>query len=295
VVGHVESEVLWLTKICYYLFFDDQAITETQRQLDSSKAALDAAQAVVAAREADRVASEANLKKAKLEVETAKAEVNVSEADERKEAVMLTYTKVTAPYDGIVTVRNVNSGDYVQAVSGDKSTPNPSAMFVVASTDLVRVYVDVPEMYARYVQKGTKAVICAESLSGLQIPATVTRTSWAIRERTRTLRTEIDLSRKEYSALRPGMYVSAKVLIQRPNVYALPPETLTVLGNQKYCFLLRSGKAVKTPVEAGISNGTWCEVDTMKIDDSWRKVAGDEDVILGDLSRLTDGQEVPAE
>ena len=205
---------------------------------------------------------------------------------------MLAYTKVTAPYDGVVTVRNANTGDYVQAVTGDKSTPNPSAIFVVARIDVVRVFVDVPEAYARYVQKGTKAVVRAEALSGLQIPATVTRTSWAIREKTRTLRAEIDLSMKDYDGLRPGMYVNTKVLVQRSNVYALPQQTLMVSGNQTYCYLLCRTKAVKTPVQAGISDGTWVEVDQMKIDDPWRKVTGDEDVILADLSELTDGQTV---
>ena len=135
-------------------------------------------------------------------------------------------------------------------------------------------------------------MVRAEALSGLQIPATVTRTSWAIREKTRTLRAEIDLSVKEYDGLRPGMYVYAKVLVQRPNVYALPQQTLLVSGNQTYCYLLRSGKAVKTPVQAGVSDGTWVEVDQMKIGDRWRKVTGGEEVILGDLSELTDGQTV---
>ena len=131
--------------------------------------------------------SEANLGKAKIDVETQKAEVKVSEADERKAAAMLAYTQITAPYDGVVTVRNANTGDYVQAVTGDKSSQNPSAIFVVARTDIVRIFLDVPEAYARYVQKGTEAVVRAEALSGLQIPAKVTRTSWAIREKTRTL------------------------------------------------------------------------------------------------------------
>ena len=89
----------------------------------------------------------------------------MAEADERKAAAMLAYTKVTAPYDGVVTVRNANTGDYVQAVTGDKSTANPSAIFVVARIDLVRIFVDVPEAYARYVQKGTKAVVRAEALA----------------------------------------------------------------------------------------------------------------------------------
>jgi HlyD family secretion protein len=287
-----ESEVKRLAQMVQEKVVDKQVLTETQKQLDSSKAARNAAQAAVAAREADRATSEANLGKAKIDVETQKAEVQVSEADERKAAAMLAYTKVTAPYDGVVTVRNANTGDYVQAVSGDRSTPNPSAIFVVARNDLVRVFVDVPEAYAHYVQKGTKAVVRAEALSGLQIPTTVARTSWAIREKTRTLRAEIDLSIKEYDGLRPGMYVNTKVLVQRSNVHALPQQTLLVSGNQTYCYLLRSTKAVKTPVQAGINDGTWVEVDKMKVDDLWRKVTGDEDVIMADLSELTDGQTV---
>jgi hypothetical protein len=86
------------------------------------------------------------------------------------------------------------------------------------------------------------------------------------------------------------MYVYAKLLIQRPDVYALPQQALVVLGNQTYCYLLKDGKAVKTAILAGVSDGTWVEVDRMKIDDEWVKVAGEESVILGDLNELTDGE-----
>lgn len=294
-VARWESEVKRLTQIVEERVLDQQVLAETQKQVDSSKAARDAAQAAVAARDADRATSEAQLEKAKIDVETAKAKVKVAEADERMAAALLAYTSVTAPYDGVVTVRNANTGDYVQAATGDKSAPNPSAMFVVARTDLLRLFVDVPEQYARYVQKGTKVVVRAEALCGLEIPAAVARTSWAIRERTRTLRTEVDLSAKDYDCLRPGMYVRAKVLVQRPKVYTLPDlarQVLIVSGNQTYCYLLNNGKAVKTAVLAGVSDGTWVEVDQMKIDDAWVKIAGNEQVIVGDLTELTDGQTV---
>ncbi len=292
-----ESEVRRLTEMVQEHVVDRQVLAETQKQYDASLSARDAAKAAVAARQADQVSSEANLGKAKIDVKTAEAKVRVAEADERKAAAMLAYTKVTAPYDAVVTVRNANTGDYVQAVSGDKSAPNPSAIFVVARIDLLRIFVDVPEAYARYVQQGTKAVVRPEALSGLQIPATVARTSWAIREKTRTLRAEINLSMDEYDGLRPGMYVKVKVLVQRSKVYALPaqtapPQALMVSGNQTYCFLLKDGKAVKTAVLPGVSDGTWVEVTKMKINDPWVKVTGDEQVIVADLSELTDGQTV---
>ena len=88
------------------------------------------------------------------------------------------------------------------------------------------------------------------------------------------------------------MYVYASVFIKRSNVHALPQEAMAVSGNQTYCYLLKDSKAVKTPVEAGVSDGTWTEVDKMKIGDSWVKVNGDEPVIMGDLSELVNGQTV---
>lgn len=287
-----ESEVQRLTKMVEERVMDRQVLEETQKQLDSSKSARDAAHAVVAAREAAKVSSEADLGKAKIDVETQRAEVKVSEADERRTAAMLAYTKVTAPYDGIVTVRNANTGDYVQAATGDKSVSGASAMFVIARDDMVRIFVDVPEAYARYVREGTKANVRAEALSGLEIKAAVTRTSWSLSEKTRTLRAEIDLLAKDYDGLRPGMYVYTKVLIQRSGVRVLPQDALVVSGNQTYCYLLQNGKAVKTPVVRGLRDGTWVEVTKMKIDDPWVKVTGGEEVIMGDLSELTDGQTV---
>jgi RND family efflux transporter MFP subunit len=199
---------------------------------------------------------------------------------------------VTAPYDGVITVRNANTGDYVLAATGDRSATNLSAIFVVARTDILRIFVDVPERYSGDVKKGTKAVVRAKALSGLEIPATVTRTSWAIRQNTRTLWTEIDLTVKQYDGLRPGMYVYTKVLVERSHVFALPQQALTVSGNQTYCYLLRSNKAVKTSAETGISDGTWTEVTKMQIGKTWRDVTGNEEVIVGDLDELTDGQTV---
>ena len=88
------------------------------------------------------------------------------------------------------------------------------------------------------------------------------------------------------------MYVNTKVIIQRSAVPMLPQDALVVSGNQTYCYLLQNGKAVKTPVVRGLRDGDWVEVTKMKIDDPWVKVTGGENVIMGDLDELTDGQTV---
>jgi HlyD family secretion protein len=293
-----ESELKRLTQMVQERVVDRQVLDESLKQRDSAKSARDAAEAGVAAREAERVSAEADVAKAKIDVEVARSKVLVSEADARQTAAMQSYTKVTAPYDAVVTVRNANTGDFVQAASGDKSAAKGAPIFVVARTDLFRLFVEVPEAFARYVQVGTKAMVRAEALNGLEIPATVTRTSWSLEVKSRTLRTEIDLPAKDCDGLRPGMYVYGKVVIEQPQVRVLPQETLIVLGNQTYCYLLEEGKAVKTSVQRGISEGAWAQVLKKKVGDSWTDFTGDEAVIAGDLSELADGEAVavaPAE
>jgi RND family efflux transporter MFP subunit len=288
-----ESEVQRLTKMVEQRVVDREVLDETQKQLSSSRSARDAALAAVAARDAARASAEADVGKAKIDVETAKAQVKVAEAEERRTAAMLAYTKVTAPYDGVITVRNANTGDYVQAATGDKSTSGGSPMFVIARDDLVRIFVDVPEDKARYVREGTRANVRVDALSGLEIKAAVTRTSWSVVGlKTHTMLAEIDLPTKDIGGLRPGMYVYTKVIIQRSGVPMLPQDALVVSGNQTYCFLLQDDKAVKTAVVRGLRDGAWVEVTKMKIDDPWVKVTGYENVIVGDLDELTNGQTV---
>jgi hypothetical protein len=114
-------------------------------------------------------------------------------------------------------------------------------------------------------------------------------------ERTRTLLAEIDLATKDIDGLRPGMYVTTKVIVERQNVAVLPQAALLVLGNQTYCYLLQDGKAVKTSIVPGLKDATSVEVAKLKIGDQWVKVSGDEEVILGNLDELTDGQAVKVE
>ncbi|MGA2502192.1 MAG: efflux RND transporter periplasmic adaptor subunit, partial [Tepidisphaeraceae bacterium] len=302
-----ESEVRRLTQMVAQRVVDGEVLDETQKQLSASRATRAAAVAAVAARDAARLSALAD-------VASAKAQVKVAEADERRTAAMLAYTKVTAPYDGVITVRNANTGDYVQAATGDKSTTSRSSpMFVIARDDLVRIFVDVPEAYARYVREGTKANVRADALSGLEIKAAVTRTSWSLAEKTRTLWAEIDLPTKNMDfpakasdppaksgdppaknddRLRPGMYVNTTVIIQRPGVPVLPQEAMVVSGNETYCYLLHDGKAVKTSVVRGLRDGAWVEVMKMKIGEQWVKVSGNQGVIMGALDELTDGQTV---
>ncbi len=158
-----QTEVERLTEMVRDKVVDKEFLTETQRTYEVSIAAKNAAIATVNARNADLAMAKANLIKAGIQVK-------VAEAEERTARALLEYTRITAPYDGVVTARNANKGDYVQGATGDKSTANPSAIFVVERTDILRVFCDVNEGHAPYVQKGTKAAVRRKPSAASRFP-----------------------------------------------------------------------------------------------------------------------------
>jgi multidrug efflux pump subunit AcrA (membrane-fusion protein) len=170
---------------------------------------------------------------------------------------------------------------------------------VIDRTDIVRIFVDIPEEDADYVDVGTEASVLIKAYRDEPIPAAVTRISWALNPKSRTLRTEIDLPNPE-SRLLPGMYAYVKVDIKRPSVQALPLEALTYTGDQAYCWLYENGRAVRTEIETGVSDGEWIEVTNRRAPGSeapaaeiaWTPIDGSERVIISDLSTLTQNARV---
>ena len=135
------------------------------------------------------------------------------------------------------------------------------------------------------------------------IPGTVTRTSWALNVKSRTLRAEIDLPNPG-SQLLPGMYAYAKVIIERPDVRALPLAALDLSRRQTFCWSYENGQAVRTEIQTGVSDGEWIEVTKRRVPRPpgllaarlpWTPIDGSEQVIVGDTSILTDGVPVRVE
>ena len=94
--------------------------------------------------------SEAKRNKANADIVAAKARVQVAQAEQGRVAALLEYTKIRAPYDGVITSRNVHTGHYL---TGAAVKP----LFVIARTDLMRIIVDVPEADAMAITDGTPA------------------------------------------------------------------------------------------------------------------------------------------
>jgi multidrug efflux pump subunit AcrA (membrane-fusion protein) len=147
------------------------------------------------------------------------------------------------------------------------------------------------------VPAGTRATVLARGYRDQPIEGTVTRTSWALNITSRTLRAEIDLPNPG-SQLLPGMYAYANVIIEHPRVQTLPEAALAHVGDKTYCWLYKDGRARRTEVRTGLSDGDWIEITSIehpkasKLDHPWTPVRGEEKVILGDLSILADGAPV---
>src|SRR5205085_12667815 len=135
--------------------------------------------AKVAAAEADVQAAEANRA-------VAAAQVHVAEAEAQRLEALLRYTKIVAPFDGVVTRRLVNRGDLVQAATASRTMP----LFTVQRIDTVRVFCEVPENAAAHVAKGAPAAVKVYALDGKTIEGKVTRFAAALNPETRTMRTE---------------------------------------------------------------------------------------------------------
>src|SRR5262249_33896230 len=154
-------------------------------------------------------------------------------------------------------------------------------IYVVERTDIVRIFIDIPEGDANYVKIGTKATVLAKAYRDHPIPGTVTRTSWALNVKSRTLRAEIDLPNPN-SQLLPGLHAYARVTIERPGVRALPLAALTHSGEKTYCWKYVDGKAVRAEVQTGVSDGEWIEVTNIEVpqvakgQEPWAPVDGSE-------------------
>ncbi len=274
---------------------------EACKQLEVEMAAREAAIAAADAARERELTREAEIRKADADVKVASSEIEVAKRDVSRLAALVGYEQIIAPYAGIVIVRNVNNGDYVEPRYGDESAPlsgkesetraRGTPLYIVARTDKVRIFVDVPEVEANYVDEGTRGRVYIPANEEFEVVGKVVRHSWALDVRSRTRRVEIDLDNPE-SQLLPGMYAYGVIEIERKGVWALPREAVTQKGNQNVCYMYEDGKAVETRVQTGLVNDVYIEVLHKQVKGKWTALTGEETVILGELAQLRDGEKV---
>jgi RND family efflux transporter MFP subunit len=227
--------------------------------------------------------------KAKADLAAAKASTDKSRAEEAQLKALVDYAVIRAPYDCVVTRRNVHTGYYLQPGTGAGSQP----LFHVARTDKLRVVIEIPEVDALLIQEGREGIIRVASVQDRDFRGKVVRTSWSLDTKSRTQRVEIDLDNKD-DVLRPGMYAYVSFPVTLPDRMTLPANAVVVQGDKAFCWLLVQGKAVRTPLRIGHREGNAVEVLKKHAPgtSTWADLTGEDVVIASNLANLTDGQAV---
>lgn len=229
-------------------------LDETRSKLKSSEAARDEVYAEVKSAEAAINQSQALLDKARSDVVAATASIKITRSDLRRVEALQSYSKIVAPYDGVVTKRNIDVGELTEP------GPHGEPLFTVVRDDLVRITVSVPEMYATEVEPGDRVLIRLQAITAKEVEGKVTRISWTLDAKNRTLRAEIDLPNAK-GTLRPGLYAYATVIVEEhPDALTLPATAVGRDGEQAFCVAIRDGRAMRLPVKVGLSDGTHTEI-----------------------------------
>ena len=227
----------------------------TTDQFQSAEAAKAEAVAAVEAAQAAQAESNAQRAKAVADLRVAEARLRVAHADRDHAAAILSYSRIEAPYEGVISRRGTDTGTYVQPPASSRtSASSPSPLFEVVRTDLVRIFVDVPESDAPFVRDGGTAQVRVQALWDREFSGCVVRSSWLLDNQTRTLRTEIDLSNSE-GHLRPGMYATARLIVEHPRALTVPSSAVFHQDDQDWVIQVVRGNAVRTPVKLGLRGG----------------------------------------
>lgn len=289
-----ESEVRRMEGLVQRGILDQQTLDETRNQATAAAAARQEVEARVATANAALKESEAKKAKAVADIAAARARVEVARADAGRTRALLDYSRLRAPFDGVVTRRNVTTGHFYQPAGGAAAQP----LFVIARLDTVRVFADIPEADAPFVREGTPARVSSAALKGQEFTGQVTRTAWSLDPRARTLKTEIDLPNPR-GDLRPGTFAQVVLQATLPARWTLPPAAVLATAEGSWCYLVQDGQAVRTPVRVGLRTPSGVEIlklqrpaATAGGQPAWDDPSPDDRVIQGNLGSLTDGQPV---
>jgi len=257
-------------------------------EYDRLKQASEARPGLIAQQELDD--AEAKDLSAKAQVEAARSELasreqglSAAQADHRRYASLADYSRITAPFDGIVTWRYADTGTLLQA-----GTSNSGSMPAIklAQVNILRLRLPVPESQAGYVHIGDKARIKVQA-TGEELSGKVVRTTGELDLATRTLQVEIDLDNKD-GKLTPGMYADVTLNIQRSgNGITIPVEAVDRSQSAPFAFIVnQQGHIEKRTLHLGMETPRLIEV----IDG----LQEGEHVVVANLSSFKSGEQVEA-
>jgi membrane fusion protein, multidrug efflux system len=179
---------------------------------------------------------------------------NAEKANWQKQQAMLGYLRVTAPFTGVITIRNVHPGALVSAESKDKP------MLELKEVKRLRLQIDVPEAVAGTLHQNDTLSYYLNAFPGKKMTGRIARISMNISTQFRSERVELDVYNDD-EVLTPGMY--ADVLFQsrsNANMLVVPKSAVVTSTERKYVIVVRDGKTVKVDVATGNESSNRVEI-----------------------------------
>jgi len=186
-----------------------------------------------------------------------RASVEAAEANVRRLQQLQSFEHIYAPFSGVVTARNTDIGDLIDAGSG---SAQPKDLFRIAATGKLRVFVAVPEIYAPDIHDGDTATLTLDEYPGQQFTGRIARNSNAIDMASRTLNVEVDVDNPENKLL-PGAYVFVHFkLPQQQAQLSVPANALLFRSEGLRVAVVSNGRVHLQPITIAKDNGATLEV-----------------------------------
>ena len=228
------------------------------------------------------VAASSQVDAGQAALEASQSQLSVTKAKLVHDQSLFDYSRITAPFSGIVTERYANLGTLVQAGTGSSTQAIPIVR--LSQDDLFRLVIPVPESYVRYIRVGDHVDVRVPSLNRT-FPGKVARFSVDVKEETRTMHTEVDVSNND-RVLMPGLYADADLTLEhKEDIPSVPLQAVNHEGDKTTVFVVNANSEIEDrPVSLGIQTASDAEV-----------VAGlteGEQVVVSDRSALKPGEKV---
>jgi RND family efflux transporter MFP subunit len=219
---------------------------------------------------------------AEAALDSATSRLAAAQAKLAHDKALFDYSRITAPFAGVVTQRYANLGTLMQ--SGTSSSTQALPLVKLSQDDLFRLVIPVPEGYVRFIRIGDAVQVRVPSLDQT-FPGKVARFSVDVREDTRTMHTEVDVANPK-RVLVPGLYAEAALTLERnEQALSVPLQAVSHQGDKTSVFVVGSdGAIVIRPVTLGIQTADDSEVLS--------GLREGEQVVVSDRSGLKAGEMV---
>jgi membrane fusion protein, multidrug efflux system len=192
-------------------------------------------------------------------VDDAKAKLDVARANQERNDTLLSFTKINAPFSGVITKRLVDPGAFIPAATSGTAAQN-AALLMLADYEVVRVQVAIPELEVPFIMEGLPVQLTVDELKGRTFDCSITRYSHALDNATKTMLAEIEVPNAKHE-LRPGMYATVVISVEhKDDALLIPADALVVEKVRNSVFVVVDNKAKKVQVKVGFSDPNFVEI-----------------------------------